>query len=92
MLWNPIFLQKKNTREGNWVPNKIPSCSNSALILLKFETEGQEFAKNLRLREQFIRIVFCLKIWIFQNSLGFQGQYIFYLLSWMENEDDKRNS
>ena len=33
------------------------NCSSEQEKLLKFETEGREFAKNLRSLEQFIRTV-----------------------------------
>ena len=33
------------------------NCSSDQEKLLKFEAEGQEFAKNLRLLEQFIQTV-----------------------------------
>ena len=33
------------------------NCSSDQEKLLKFETEGQEFAKNLRSLEQFIQTV-----------------------------------
>ena len=33
---NPTFLLIKIPREGNWVQNTIPSCGNSALLVLYF--------------------------------------------------------
>ena len=39
------------------------NCSSDQEILLKFETEGQEFAKILRSLEQFIQTVKVEKFW-----------------------------
>ena len=38
-------------------PNVRKKCSSDGVKLLKFEAEGREFAKFLRLQEQFIHTV-----------------------------------
>jgi hypothetical protein len=48
-----FFLLIKITREGNWVPNKIPSCINSALVkswkpTLVFSTFYTQVPKNVQ--------------------------------------------
>ena len=41
----------------HYLSKLLQKCSSEGVNLLKFEAEGQEFAKILRLQEQFIQTV-----------------------------------
>ena len=66
---NPTFLLLKIPREGNWVPNKIPTCNNSALWYLR-STYSRLFIflKNLKTPKRLIEINWLLvqltRFWI----------------------------
>ena len=66
-------------------------CSSDREKLLKFEAEGQEFAKFLRLLEQFIQKVRGQNIFLKQNAFltcswqcaQYESTIIFYLLKFI---------
>ena len=61
-IWSQVEKLLRSTVKWYFVTKIVPTCcekkcSSDEEKLLKFETKGQEFAKLLRLLEQFIETV-----------------------------------
>mgnify|MGYP007023069976 CR=1 FL=1 len=49
------FFTKKNNREWNWMPNKILSCSNSALVdVVVYSQNIVEYLLQMRIYTEFL--------------------------------------
>ena len=60
----PLFIHGILLPKFFW-PTVRKNCSSDREKILKFEAEGQEFAKVLRSLEQFVQTVKC------ENTVGF---------------------